>query len=73
MRLDWYLEKNAIPVEVFADKIGVHRTSIYRFMKGLTFPRRETLRRIKEVTGGRVTAEDFVDVSASKRPLSAAS
>ena len=63
MRLDWYLEKNAIPVEKFADKIGVHRTSIYRFMKGLAFPRPATLRRIKEATGGRVTAEDFVEVA----------
>ena len=37
MRLDLYLEQNDIPVEVFATSIGVHRTSIYRFMKGLAF------------------------------------
>lgn len=63
MRLDLYLEKHDIPVEKFADKIGVHRTSIYRFMKGLAFPRPATIRRIREATGGRVTSEDFVDVA----------
>ncbi len=61
MRLDQYLIKYGIPVEVFADKIGVHRTSIYRFMNGLTFPRPQTLLRISAETGGRVTANDFVD------------
>lgn len=63
MRLDIYLEKYEISVEIFAKKIGVHRTSIYRFIRGVTFPRPATLRRIKEVTGGRVTSEDFVEVA----------
>lgn len=62
MRLDVYLEKNNIPVERFADKIGVHRTSIYRFMKGLAFPRPMTIKLIQEATGGKVTATDFVEL-----------
>ena len=75
MRLDVYLEKNDIPVEVFADQIGVHRTSIYRFMKGLAFPRPATIRRIKTATRNAVTAEDFVDLAPyviPKRPVAAA-
>ena len=61
MRLDSYLIKNDIPVEQFAKKIGVHRTTVYRFMNGGTFPRAETLRRIRDATGGKVVADDFVD------------
>lgn len=76
MRLDVYLEKNDIPVEVFATTIGVHRTSIYRFMKGLAFPRPATLRRIKTATRGHVGADDFVEIAPiwppTKRNLAAA-
>ena len=63
MRLDDYLEKYEIPVEDFADKIGVHRTCIYRFMNGIAFPRPSTIKRIREATGGWVNADDFVDIS----------
>jgi transcriptional regulator with XRE-family HTH domain len=67
MRLDIYLEKNNIPVEQFADKIGVHRTSVYRFMKGLAFPRKVTIERIIAATGGKVRADDFFDDPGSSR------
>jgi transcriptional regulator with XRE-family HTH domain len=60
MKLDAYLEQKNMPVEQFADLIGVHRTSVYRFIKGLAFPRPSTLKRITQETGGRVTANDFV-------------
>ena len=72
MRLDQYLEKSQTPVEKFADAIGVHRTSVYRFMKGLAFPRPNTIERITEVTQGKVTANDFIAVLPSReRRLSA--
>jgi transcriptional regulator with XRE-family HTH domain len=67
MRLDVYLEKHSIPVEEFADKVGVHRASIYRFMKGLSFPRPLTLQKIKKATGNVVTADDFVDVLPNQK------
>jgi hypothetical protein len=68
MRLDVYLEKNCIPVEQFADKVGVHRTSIYRFMKGLAFPRPATIRRIRAATNNSVKADDFVDLAPMATP-----
>ena len=67
MRLDAYLEKTQIPVGEFAHAIGVHRTSVYRFMTGLSFPKRVTLMRIASVTGGRVTANDFIALSQEGR------
>ena len=68
MRLDWYLEKNAISVGTFARDLGVHRTSIYRFMSGRAFPRPETIERITTVTGGKVTANDFIGLPMRRRP-----
>jgi DNA-binding transcriptional regulator YdaS (Cro superfamily) len=66
MRLDVYLENSQTPVEKFAEAIGVHRTSVYRFIKGLAFPRPSTIARITEVTKGKVTANDFIAVLPSK-------
>jgi len=72
MRLDSYLQKNDIPVEKFADDIGVHRTSVYRFMKGLAFPRPSTIERIIRVTGGKVDANDFLGLPSKKNQSSLA-
>ena len=67
MTLDSYLIKNDIDVSAFARDVGVHRTSVYRFIKGLAFPRPATIRRISEVTGGKVTANDFVNLVPNER------
>jgi transcriptional regulator with XRE-family HTH domain len=67
MRLDWYLEKNGIAVEQFAAEIGVHRTSVYRFMKGLAFPRPSTIERITAATHGKVNANDFIGLAKGGR------
>jgi DNA-binding phage protein len=72
MRLDHYLLKNDIEVSAFAKDIGVHRTSVYRFIKGLAFPRPETIERIIKVTEGRVTANDFLGIQPSRRKLATA-
>jgi hypothetical protein len=72
MRLALYLRTNGIPVENFADDIGVHRTSVYRFMKGLAFPRPSTIERIIRVTGGKVTANDFLGLPSKKNQSSLA-
>ena len=61
MQLQQWLKKQSMPIMVFAERVGAHRSSIYRFIKGQTLPRREVLRRIAEVTRGQVTANDFVE------------
>jgi predicted transcriptional regulator len=66
MRLDAYLLQNDIEFSDFAKAIGVHRTSVYRFVKGLAFPRPSTIERIIQVTGGNVTANDFLGLSPHK-------
>jgi Helix-turn-helix len=62
MRLDHYLQQNDIKPEAFAEQIGVHTTTIYRFIQGTSFPKSSNLKRIAEVTGGAVQANDFIGV-----------
>jgi len=61
MKLEIWLEKNRIPIDVFAERVGVHRSSIYRFIKGLAYPRKATMDKIRRQTKGQVNAEDFID------------
>lgn len=69
MRLDRYLKRHKTTPEAFAKLIGVHETTVYRFLQGLSFPKSGNLKRIAEATGGSVQANDFMDV---KRPPPAA-
>jgi transcriptional regulator with XRE-family HTH domain len=62
MRLDRYLKRRKITPEAFAGSIGVHPTTIYRFLQGLSFPKSSNLKRIAAATEGKVQANDFMDV-----------
>jgi transcriptional regulator with XRE-family HTH domain len=64
MKLKTYMESNGIDAEAAAADIGVAVGSLYRYMDGTRFPRRETLARIAEFTHGAVTANDFVGVQS---------
>lgn len=66
MKLSAWLEKTGIPVDEFADLIGVHRSTVNRFVRGFVFPRLETVEKIKEVTNGEVTAQDLIDIESSQ-------
>jgi hypothetical protein len=66
MKLEVWLEKHAMPIEIFAERIGVHRSSVYRFIKGEAYPRRETMRRIEEVTKNQVSMKDIRDTDTRK-------
>jgi hypothetical protein len=61
MHLGEYLNYHDIPVQQFVSEIGAHRTAVYRYIKGLMFPRKATLRLIVELTNGKVTANDMTD------------
>jgi len=55
---DWLESKHMSPAE-FADLIGCDRSSVGRWLDG-TMPQRSARARIKEATGGAVTASDFL-------------
>ena len=64
MKLAQYLETKKITDGEFAEKIGVSLQAVHRYKNGQRFPRPEHLSKIQEVTGGRVTANDFIVGSA---------
>lgn len=60
MTLQTYLSTHGISIREFADSIGVKWTSVWRYVNGERVPRPVVMRRIREVTDGKVTADSFV-------------
>jgi predicted transcriptional regulator len=60
MRLSEFLANNGLTPEQFAKKVGVHPTTIYRALKGVTIPKRQNMRRIIEATQGEVDVYDLM-------------
>lgn len=62
MQLAAWLKSNAKTPADLAAALGVERSTVARYVSGERRPRAELARRIAELTGGQVTANDFVDV-----------
>lgn len=60
MRLREYLRRNDFTVAELAFAVGASVHGVGKWVRGDRIPRRETMRRIKEATGGHVTADDFL-------------
>lgn len=60
MRLENYLEKMKLTQEQFAQTIGVKQNAVSQWISGDRSPRPNSMRRIYEVTKGKVTANDFI-------------
>jgi transcriptional regulator with XRE-family HTH domain len=68
MKLADWLTQNTVPDAAFAETIGVSRQALWRYKADERMPRPAILSRIREATGGSVTADDFlptVEVSAA--------
>lgn len=61
MNLKSHLSETHESVACFAARAGFDVKTLYRYLSGERFPTPENLRRIREATGGAVTADDFVD------------
>lgn len=62
MTLREYLRHSGTKAAAFGRQIGVHnRMTILRYVKHERMPPRDVLLRIREATGGAVTADDFVN------------
>lgn len=66
MQLADYLSRHGLTHQAFADLIGTTQVSVGRYIRGQRFPCRGVLARIKEVTGGAVTPDDFVAAAESR-------
>lgn len=60
MKLADYLSSVNLSHEHFAGLIGVEQATVTRYVNGQRYPRPEILARIREVTSGQVTPNDFV-------------
>lgn len=61
MKLKEYLKENGIRQKQFAKLAGITELAVHRYIKGDRKPDCESLVKIKEATGGKVDAEDFVN------------
>ena len=61
MRLSRWFEMSPITKLAFAEKVGVHRSQVYRWISGETRPDYEVARRIQDLTDGAVRLDDWVD------------
>lgn len=69
MTLNDYLTKTGLSHAAFANEVGdVTEHGVKKWARGERLPRRNALRRIAEVTGGMVTATDFLNSVAAMVP-----
>lgn len=54
-----YIKKQQITVKEFASTIGVRRETIYKYINNSRTPSPKTMRKIVEVTNGKIQPNDF--------------
>jgi predicted transcriptional regulator len=67
MKLADYLDTNDLTHDRFAALIGTTQAAVSRYATGKRTPRGPILRRISEVTKGKVSANDFLPPRADPR------
>ena len=60
-----FREKSKLSQEELAERIGVSKASVSRWESRARIPEPRLWERIREVTGGEVTANDFTPAAAS--------
>ena len=59
MRLADYLKQEKSNSRIFAEEVGASQSAVIKWIYGKRFPRHHHLKRILQVTDGKVTANDF--------------
>ncbi|MDE3015719.1 MAG: pyruvate dehydrogenase (acetyl-transferring) E1 component subunit alpha [Pseudomonadota bacterium] len=73
MKLEAYLAETRQSIESFAQEAGISAQAIYKYLRGERIPRKEFLTRLAKITGGEVTANDFLDLPGKEeKPMSKA-
>lgn len=78
MKIKTWRLKEKLTLKMMADRISaitgvnIDPATLSRWENGLSQPRRQSLRAIIIVTGGKVTANDFMEVLAKPVPVSEA-
>lgn len=66
MKLEQYLKNHDIKPVAFAASIDVAPSTITRILRGERTPRIDLIAKIKAVTGGLVSADDFMESEAAQ-------
>lgn len=61
MQIDQFLSEREISAAQFAREIPVQKQTMYKYLKKIVFPSAQVQLRISELTGGRVTPNDWVE------------
>lgn len=67
MRLAAYLEKKGISRAEFAEMVDVSAGLVTQWCDGTVWPKRDNAIRIRHVTGGAVTPNDFLPPTSKSR------
>ena len=59
MRLKEFIKQNNLTIDAFASMGGFSRGAVLKWVSGDRFPRPLTLKKIKAITQGAVTPNDF--------------
>jgi transcriptional regulator with XRE-family HTH domain len=73
MQLAAYLTQADIKPSAFAERIGVTRQTLWRYMSGERRPEWDVLERIKRETEGHVTPNDFLEEQVAATTAASAS
>lgn len=61
MTLREYLEEEGLTETAFAELLGISQAAVNRYCNGIRTPHKTKLRAIVDATGGKVTANDFME------------
>lgn len=64
MQLSQYMKRHGKSSQQIAEAIGVDNSSVSRYLAGKRLPTPQVMRKIKQVTNGAVTADDFYEQTA---------
>lgn len=59
MKLREYLNNKGIKIKFFASQMGVDTSYVSNWMAGKKIPRKESMKKIEELTGGKVRPNDW--------------
>lgn len=59
MRLNEYINTHDLTRALLAEKLGVSHETVRRYLTGESVPRPRTMKKIYNLTGGKVMANDF--------------
>lgn len=67
MRFSVWFRSAPLDVHQVAERLGVHRQTVDRYIRGQLMPRPEMIGRIRKLTKGKVTAADLAASCAAER------